>query len=351
MNVQRKALLTALDALKPFADSRNTIPILSSVRLGMSRGRLEFECSDFESLRRTSIDCDGEIVPVCIDVAKLLDVVKALSGDVVTLEVGGDYRTSIRCGKSQFKLVGVEPIGWPSIDMGGDAVEFEVEDGYLETVRNAVEYAIARDDSRYGINGACLEHNDTDRRWVATDGHRLAMTGPDVEGNVSIVQRKFLTGGAKMAGGTVRLTKERITLTSGNDLLSCRLLEGDFPDYRQVVPRRDGARVEVAKPEIIGALKRVSLLASEKTIGVRFTFDGTTLLMTAEDVDRGRAEEPVEFAPSVQSKIVMGFNGKYFSDALERCGDIAVIRLFDNKAPAIVEGDGSTHVIMPMRVE
>jgi len=223
-------------------------------------------------------------------------------------------------------------------------------------------FAISHDESRYALNGVLFSIQDGELRLVATDGHRLALAGRPLPGGpasaVGIIPRKAAQELARVlsAGEDVQvaLGENQFGLRMSNFLLTARLIEGQFPNYEQVVPKGHPWRLVLSRNALIAALRRVSVLSEERTKPVKLVLAPGMLKVTAHNPELGEAEEtvPVEYAGE---EVTIGFNSRYLLDALAPLDEAAqvVVELKDALSPGVVksvETEGYLCVIMPMRI-
>ena len=239
----------------------------------------------------------------------------------------------------------------------------------VPTSCSSVTFAISSDDTRTGLNGAHLEIADVEGashlRLVATDGHRLSLCGVpfggsfDAKGSV-LLPKKGLAELRKLVDDgegewKVSFTDNAATFQRGAISFSMRLLEGDFPDYTQVIPNGWQRRVMVQRDALTQALRRVSILASEKSHPVRFAIIDGNVTVTAKQPERGEAREELE-SQVEGPDLEVGFNARYFREALGALTtDVVAIEIGDSLSPCLIRpgeaGGDELFVIMPMRLE
>ena len=250
----------------------------------------------------------------------------------------------------------------PPSDPGTDAVSVPV--AMLREMIERTQFAVSLDETRLNLSGILFERPEGGKlRLVATDGHRLSMITRPVDGCPQgtgvIVPRKGVLEISKVIEGG----EEAVTLAlpgglayaqrSGVDL-SIRLVEGEFPDYRQVVPEKSERRMLVAAEDLLAALRRVSVVSSERTRGVKLQLGGENLEISSVNPDLGEATEEL----SVEydgAPFTIGFNARYFIDVLAvlPTGSQVEVGFNDEVSPAVVrcEGDADfVYVVMPMRL-
>jgi DNA polymerase-3 subunit beta len=238
----------------------------------------------------------------------------------------------------------------------------------LKWLIDRTHFCVCTDDNRYGINGGHLELSESEDgprlRMVGTDGHRLSYAEAGFTGDFGMPAARLLP---RKALGEMRKLAERgdealtLTFSDNGALLETsegrfffRLIDGEFPGYREIIPSTSQRRVVIARGLLLAAVKRVGLLASDQTRPVRFAFEGDHLTLSTQNLDIGEAREEVPCELDGED-ITVGFNGRYFSEALAATtGDQVMIELSDPLMPALLkeqDQDEGLFVIMPMRLD
>jgi len=257
-----------------------------------------------------------------------------------------------------------------------DAREFpqfpKFEEGKLSTIpgkviREMIErtiFSVSTDETRHSLNGVFVEESNGGKaRMVATDGHRLAIIEREI-GSLGlekgvIVPRKGVAELKKLLeeeeGAVAIGFRENLWLVvKGNVELFMRLIDGDFPDYTKVIPKDNPNIVKIAREGLLRALRRVSILSSERYKGIKMELKEGRILISASNPDLGEAVEEIE--SSYQGKpLVIGFNARYLMDVLTILGTAEDIEIEfkDEVSPSIVRQTGDKeylYVIMPMRL-
>ena len=231
-------------------------------------------------------------------------------------------------------------------------------------------FSISGDDTRTGLNGAHVEVVElpggrSHMRFVSTDGHRLSLAGRPYSGTWTadrsvLLPKKGLSELRKLVDvgdgpWRVVLSDTQAVFQRGTTAFSMRLLEGDFPDYKQVIPGGWQRRILLQRDHVMQALRRVSILASEKSHPVRFHIKDGTVIVTAKQPEAGEAREELEAQVEGQD-LEIGFNARYFLDSLSVMDTDSIgIEIGDSLSPCLVRpGDGDADelfVVMPMRLE
>ena len=232
-------------------------------------------------------------------------------------------------------------------------------------------FAASTDETRYNLNGVYFEPVAGAMRLVATDGHRLSMADAAIEGDFKLKKgvilprkgiselRKLLSeaveGAEEKPRGELGFVDNSAVFRRTGVVLVMRLIEGSFPDYRQVIPKAGEKVASLGRERLLQTLRRVSLLSSEKSNAVKLELEKGNLRIAAQNPDLGEAREdvPVEYDGE---PLKIGFNAKYLIDVLTVLHDADVrLELADDLSPGVVRpageaGEHFTAVIMPMRI-
>jgi DNA polymerase III subunit beta len=286
------------------------------------------------------------------------------------LNRGDNDWITLSCGKAQFRLAGVSADEFPQM---ASASEFKFTKLRTETIRGAIEktcFAISTDEMRYNLNGVYAElkkeKGSTTLRFVATDGHRLAMYTRDLADDESLTLGKGVILPRKGIGELRRLLAEttekyvEVAVTGTNacfrvndTILFMRLVVGEFPDYTAVIPKANKKKLVIGREVLTDSLKRVSLLSEGKSKCVRFGIKGGGIHLAATCPELGEAEEDIQ-GEFDGGELDIGFNARYVLDALAAVdGDKVLFELDHEQSPGIVRApEDPTYfgVIMPMRI-
>ncbi|MGL4324195.1 MAG: DNA polymerase III subunit beta [Beijerinckiaceae bacterium] len=370
VTVERAALLKALGHVHRVVERRTTIPILSNVLMR----------ADDNGLRLKATDLDLEIVEnVPADVSQkgattvpahtLYDIVRKIAdGAQISLETTGDSnQLQLRSGRSRFALGALPETDFPDISAGELTHKFAVAAPVLQKLIEKTQFAISTEETRYYLNGIFLHAIDVEGkpmlRAVATDGHRLARSeAPAPSGATGmpgiIVPRKAVAEILKLIDGSegdvaVELSATKIRVSSGEAVLTSKLIDGTFPDYQRVIPTGNDKRLVVDRSEFSAAVDRVSTISSERGRAVKLAINNGKLTLSVTNPDCGSATEEVE-ADYDNTPLDIGFNARYLLDiANELEGDTALFRLAEPGSPTIIQDRDTAptlYVLMPMRV-
>ena len=368
LKIKKSELAKRLSLAQSIVERKTTMPILANVLLEADKNCVNLCATDLE----VSLSCplDAEIIKpgkVTVNARALYDIVKELPEDKIHIQVQDNHWLKISCGRSEFELVGLSAEDFPALPKKQSGNSYRFPASSLMEMIEKTAFAMSTDEARYNLNGILLEQEGkgvkAKLRMVATDGHRLSITDRDVKGEWKldkpvIIPRKGVTELKKLLENQEDefefwVGEKHIIAYGKNTTLSMRLIDGQFPPYRQVLPK-DGSRVVSLERKILAqALKRVNAMASERSRGVCFNISPKHLEISSNNPDFGKAREELTVKYSGAS-FEIGFNGRYFLDARAVIQDEeAVLQLGDDTAPCMLRSEfdpGFTHVIMPMRL-
>ena len=354
---KREDFLAALYWTQSTVERRTTMPILANVLIEFHNGDTRVMATDLEVGVRAKLN--GEILQegaVTLNARKLYEIVRESGGGVIQLKRLENDWVEIKSGKSVFKMVGLDAKDFPSFP------EFDAEHLFPVPAKVMKEMI---DKTRSNLNGAFLEEGAGGKlRMVATDGHRLALIERAV-GTLGlakgvILPRKGLTELKKILeeseDGVVEFGfKENMVLVVRGDVeLFMRLSETDFPDYSKVIPKENPYIARVEQRGFLQALKRVSILSSERYKGIRIEVKPENMSISANNPDLGEAVAELEIEYKGKA-LTVGFNARYLIDVLSVLGDErdVAIEMKDELSPSLLRKDGDDgylYVVMPMKL-
>ncbi len=369
MNIEvgREQILRALGRAQGVVDRRQPMAILTNLLLEANNG-LSVIATDLEvSLKQTCEATVSEGGQAAVSARKLFEIVRESSSDTIALKSLDNRGLEVSYGRSNFKLLGIDPAdhpGMPKSDAGDTGAEIQVTaEDLAEMIRKTI-FAVSSDDTRSNLAGVYLDSGDdgTRLRMVATDGHRLAVveraaSGEAVQEGV-ILPRKGLAELAKLLQDQEGLVKLSISgseasVEVGDCLLGMRLVEGTYPDYRQVLPDATPKQIQTGRDELLQSLRRVSILSSERVRGVRVALSPGSVTISANNPDMGEASEDLE-AGYEGDELEVGFNARYVIEVLTVLpeGSNVTLGFNDQLSPCLVSGEdgGYRYVVMPMRI-
>lgn len=366
LSIGKDQLLSGLQAVQNVVSARTTLPILSNVLLRAEGERLELTATDLDVTVCSSVEAKvkkggASTVPV----KKIFGIAKEMAGGEIDLEVDDKSVCSVSSGPSYYKIHGLAAEEFPPIAKFKEEKTIKISQETLKGMLRKTSFAISTDEARYVLNGIFLSLKEQKMTVVATDGRRLALVDEEID-----VTEK--SGGefiipAKAVNELNRLLQEKGEVEikfsenqaafkikdekNSSILIITKLIEGNYPNYKQVIPNETKERIALPREEFLHALKRAEIMTSEKANSVRLTFGKNNLSITANAPEVGEARESL--AVNYKGKeMAIAFNPKYLIDPLNALpNDEVFVELIDELSPGVLKINGPfLYVVMPMRL-
>ena len=359
--VAKDKLLEGLQTVQNVVSTRTTLPILSNVLIRAENGALHFTTNDLDVGMSCSVEAKiekpgGTTIPA----RRLAGIVKELPASEVSVEVDGKNVASLSCGPSFFKMMCLPEDEFPALPKLEKAKAFTLPQKVLRDALRKTSYGISTDETRYVLNGILFSFKENKLTLVATDGRRLALVDIEAEFPRSnevdvVVPAKCITELQRILGdeGDVKLAvgENHVSFEAGGRLLVSKLIEGNYPNYRQVIPAESRERITIERELLLNAVRRVSLLSSEKSNSVKLIFTKNNLEIAANTPDIGEAHESL--AISYKSKdFSVAFNPIFLQDPLRALTEDEIhLEVSDEMSPGVIKiGTPFLYVLMPMRI-
>lgn len=366
LTIGRDELLGGLSHVQAIVERRGMLPILSNALLRAGSDQILLAATDLEvgvvSTREANVEKPGAVT---LAAKKLYEIVRELEAGQVSLWIEDDSRVRIEGGSARFSLLSISPEEYPTLPSPEGVSFVEIDAALLAEMIDRTLYATSTDETRYNLTGVFMELGEASRIcFVATDGHRMARVEKAPPVPVAfldrgiIVPRKGVAEIRKLCdetAGTVEvgLGEGFLLVRSPGLQLSCRLIDGEFPNYRQVIPKEGKIRLVLERDGLTRALRRVALVAQERSGGFKLALADGELELTASNPDLGEAREVIAIEYTGE-RFQTGFNARYVLDALGSMGSKQVVlELVDELSPARLQpADDPDHVavVMPMRL-
>jgi DNA polymerase-3 subunit beta len=370
ITVSKGELLRELTATQGVVERKTTIPILSNYLFEAGGDKLSLTATDLDLSLRTSCNAKVKKEGSCtIPARKLHDYVKLLPDADITIKLLENHWVSIRCGRSNTKMVGMAKSNFPTLPAFPTAGAITIPAQVLRGLIARTGFAISNEESRYTLNGALMLLKPESITMVATDGHRLAhceRSGEKFDGvsgemktlvpKKAMDELKSLLDSEKDAD-TIEFAKDESTLffRIGSRLLTSRQLTGQFPNFEAVLPKDNNKIIPINAEELNAAILRVAQFADERSRAVRLKLEKSELKISASSTESGESEDSVE-VPYTGDPLTVGFNAAYLVDFLKAAGSSEVrLELKDPQSAGQLrpaEGDDYKYryIVMPMRI-
>src|SRR5712672_2820230 len=369
ITISKFALLRELTATQGVVERKTTIPILSNYLFEASGDKLWLTATDLDLSLRTSCSIKVKKEGSCtIPARKLHDYVKLLPDADITIKLLENHWVSIRCGRSNTKMVGMARSNFSSLPVFPTAGAVKIPSQVLRGLIARTGFAISNEESRYTLNGALMLLKPESITMVATDGHRLAhceRPGEKFDGvsgeMKTLVPKKAMDELKSLLDSTdtetIEFAKDESTLffRIGSRLLTSRQLTGQFPNFEAVLPKDNTKSITLNSSDLNSAIARVAQFADERSNAIRMRVEKNELKVSSSNTETGESEDSIE-APYTGDPLTIGFNAQYLVDFLKAAGTSEVrLELKDAQSagqfrPA--EGDDFKYryIVMPMRI-
>jgi DNA polymerase-3 subunit beta len=369
ITVSKFELLRELTATQGVVERKTTIPILSNYLFEASGDKLSLTATDLDLSLRTACSAKVKKEGSCtIPARKLHDYVKLLPDADITIKLLENHWISIRCGRSNTKMVGMARSNFPTLPVFPTAGVVKIPAQVLRGMIAKTGFAIANEESRYTLNGALMVLKPESITMVATDGHRLAhieRSGEKFEGVSgelkTLIPKKAMDELKSLLDSTdaesIDFAKDESTLyfRIGPRLLTSRQLTGQFPNFEAVLPKDNNKSVTLPGNDLGAAISRVAQFADERSRAVRLRMEKGELKLSASSTETGESEDTIETSYQGDS-LTVGFNAQYILDFLKAVGAGDVKLEFKDAQsagqlrPADSEDYKYRYIVMPMRI-
>ena len=371
--VAKADLQKELQLCQGVVEKRSTIPILSNVLLKASENKLQIAATDLDVTILSA--CDARVTTpggVTIEARRLFDIVRSLPDDDVHITMQENNSLLVESGTAKFRLLGLPAEDYPTLPTVDVSDAYSLALDELKTMVGKVRFAITHEETRFQLNGALLKIQPSKMEMVATDGHRMALINFPKGGNGKVkkgsdltilIPRKALDEILRLEGaedGTVRfgVSENQLFFEAGERRLMARLIDVNFPNYMEVISRDNDRHVMVDRERLLSTIRRISLVANERTRAVRFDFAPGKLTVSSTNPELGDAREtvPIDYAGQ---PFFVGLNAAYVMDFLSATDTPSVSLDLKDENSQCIGRPASTaedlpydylYVVMPMRL-
>jgi DNA polymerase-3 subunit beta len=362
MKIQTKKenLLTAIQIVQNIVSPRNTLPILSNILIETRNNSLRLVATDLDVGISCEIPVDTqEEGSITLPAKKFSDIIKELPEGNVVIVVKKNNLVDIECEKCRFKLMGLPKDEFPKFPEFKDKETLQIEQTTLREMLNLTAFAVSHEETRYILNGILVEVKENNLKLVATDGRRLA-----------VIERKIATTNKKELGVIIPIKavnelnrnlkdEGRVVITLGTNqilfdidgvLIVSRLIEGTFPNYKQVIPEATEKKVKLNREVFLAAIRRANLLSTPDFQAIKLEVFKNKMVVSKSTPDVGESREELDI--EYQGKeLIMGFNPHYLIDVLKNLTEESLFfELSDADKPGVIRTSGYLYLVLPMRL-
>jgi DNA polymerase-3 subunit beta len=364
ISCKKAELLENLQKIEGAVGVKTTLPVLSNFLLETSEKNLHLTATDLEltikcNVENINIIDGGEIT---IPAKKFIDIIRELPDSDIIIDVNEKNNITIKCDKIIYKIMGLPKSEYPPImDPKKEAIGLKVNKATLKEMIKKTIFSVSSDDTRKILTGVLMVVENNEMKMVGTDGHRLAFIKSPVgkaDNTKIIIPTKVLNELQKFlkedeSDVDILIYENQITFKFDNLVITSRLIDGQYPSYEQIINRIFDKKVKVNTEILTKAVKRVSLLAVDKSSAIKIKASDGKLMINATTADVGEAEEEIE-ADYKGEDITIAFNSKYVADVLKVIGTADVeMQLRDTMSAGLVKAPGADnyiYIIMPVRI-
>lgn len=366
--IEKSNFVKPLTILQAVAERRSSIPALSNILIESDKDQINLTTTDLETTITCTISCSiQQPGRICVSARKLYEIIRELPEAPIQIQRMENHWAKITCKNAVFNLSGLDPVEFPTLPTFSKDDLIEIKSFDIREMIEKVIFAASTEESRYNLNGIYFETvSSGDKnvaRMVATDGHRLGLIESESPEFLNfqkgaIIPKRGLNEVKKIVGeypGEVKISvsENSFVMEVSSFVIIIRLIDGEFPDYKEVIPKENDKIIKLNTREFTACLRRVSTISSDRVEGVKFTVRKGAIDLYSASQDIGNAKE--EFpAPYEGNEINLGFNARYVLEALNEIGeDEFCIEIKDETSAAIIRPASEknpVYVVMPMRV-
>ncbi|NCC50927.1 MAG: DNA polymerase III subunit beta [Spartobacteria bacterium] len=361
LKVDKTAMMEGLTKVLSIINPRTTLPVLSNVLLEAKDNKLWLSATDLEVSVQTTVDAEIDTEgDTTLPAKRISSIFRELPSQEVEIDVDEHNSAAIQCGFSFFKVVGISGEDFPPLPRFEGSRNYTLEQGVFKEMLQKTSYASSADETRPILNGVLLSFKGEKLVVVATDGRRLALVEQEVEfpadaeGDL-VLPSKTVSELLKTLHdeGQIKIhaSENQVAFEFGDMLIVSKLIEGTYPNFRQVIPSQCEERIAVEREGLLNAVKRVSLMANDQTSTVKLGFGKNRLQISTETPDVGEAREslPIKYEGK---EIAVSFNPEFMMAPLRFLeSDEIYVELTDDLSPGVIKSNVPfLYVLMPMRV-
>jgi DNA polymerase-3 subunit beta len=360
-SIEKDQILEALQKVQSIVGQRTTLPILSNVLLEAGNGKLTLTTTDMEVSVRTSIDADiDEQGATTLPARRFFSICRDLPSHQVDIGVSNADVATIISGSYNCKLEGLSKDDFPPMPTFEESASYTLKQGTLKDILQKTSYAASTDESRAILNGSLLAFRDNKLTAVCTDGRRLALVEQEIEmpddAEVDIVVpsktvNELIKTLEEDGEASIKTSATQVAFEFGNIFIISKLIDGTYPNYRQVIPSQCEERIAIDREMLLSAVRRVSLMLDDQaaSVKVQITENRMELLTSSPEVGESNESVPVKYSGK---DITIAFNPAFLMAPLKHLdSDEIFLELSDELSPGVIKTNVPfLYVIMPIRV-
>jgi len=357
---EKDVLISGIQTVQNVISAKSALPILSNILIESQQDGLRLTATDLDIGISCVIPVDiQEAGAITVPAKRFSDIIKELPADNVSITTKKNNLVVIETDLCQFKIMGLAREEFPKLPELKDKEVTKLEQAGLKQMLNLTAFAVSFDETRYILNGILFKINKNNLTLVATDGKRLAIMekklnqeiDKDIQFIIPIKTIHELNRNLKDGGElSLILGSNQVLFDLGNVLVISRLIEGEFPDYQQVIPPMSSNKMKIDRGQFLLAVKRAALLSTPDYQAVKLEMFKNKLVVSKStpDIGESREELPVEYQGK---ELMIGFNPAYLTDVLKNLtADSIELELTDSDKPGVIRMNGYVYIVLPMRL-
>lgn len=358
--VEKAVFVAGIQTVQNVITTKAALPILSNILLEIQQDKLRLTATDLDIGISCVIPVDSqEVGAITIPAKRFGDIIKELPTDNVSVSTKKNNQVIISTDSCEFKIMGLSKEEFPKLPEFQNKEAIKLDQATLKEMLGLTSFAVSFDESRYVLNGILFKITKNNLLLVATDGKRLAIVekklnqpaDKDVQMIVPIKTIQEFNRNLKEEGElSVILGNNQVLFDLGSTIIISRLIEGEFPDYHQVIPPVSENKMGVNREEFLLAVRRAALLSTPDYQAVKLEVFKNKLVVSKStpDVGESREEIPVEYKGK---ELAIGFNPGYLIDVLKNLRNESLeLELSDSEKPGVIRTDGYVYIVLPMRL-
>jgi len=361
--IQKEILVDGIQTVQNAITQKSSLPILANVLLESSATELKLTATDLDIGICAMIPVvSGEEGALTIPAKKFFDIVRSLpDGSEVRMSIKKNNSITIKAGKAQFRIIGLPREDFPALPLFEDKDSITIPQETLKKMLNLTDFAISKDDSRHVLTGTLMVVKGEKITLVATDGRRMAIVEEKLP-QKTLIERTVVVPIKTMQeikrllgeGGDVKIlfSDNQILFSFASSFVISRLLEGEFPDYGKVIPKRSSQVVAIAREDFLSAARRISILTDQDSQAVKLSIQKNKVTISKNTPYLGEAKEEIDANFNGEKEIEIGFNPRYLIDVLKNLEDDKIeFEVNDFNKPGVIrKGEEYVYVVLPMQL-
>ncbi len=360
LKVKKDSLIAAIQTVQNIITAKSALPILSNILIETQQDGIRLTATDLDIGITCVIPVDiQEQGAITIPAKRFSDIIKEFPVDTVNVTSKKNNLVVIDSELCQFKIMGLAKEEFPKLPEFKDKKVVKVNQGVLQEMLKLTSFAVSFDETRYVLNGILFKINKGVLTLVSTDGKRLALVerklGADSDIDLSIIVPiktiHELNRNLKESGElSLVVGNNQALFDLGSVVIISRLIEGEFPDYKQVIPQASENKMTISRNQFLLAIKRAALLSTPDYQAVKLEVFKNKLVISKSTPDVGEFYEELA-AEYLGKELIIGFNPVYLIDILKNLNDDTVsLELIDGEKPGVIRINGYVYIVLPMRI-